>query len=227
MSRRSNRHTIQAVSKTSMRKTFQTVAIQRNIRMTQLKPSRGRPRSEKVHQAILDAALELTFESGFRALNVDMIAARAGVGKMTIYRRWPNKAAVVMDAFLKTVGPGTAFSKTERPVDCIKLQMRLQAKAFRSRFGRLIKALLGEAQFDSELAEAFRERWLMPRRQMARHTIEEAIRQGDLRSDVDPEGAIDTLYAPIYYRLQLGTGPITDAYVDSIYEQVIQGLLPG
>src|ERR1700733_4707157 len=99
-----------------MRKSFQTVAIQRNVRITPLKPPRGRPRSEKVHQAILDAALELTFESGFRALNVDMIAARAGVGKMTVYRRWPNKAAVVMDAFLKTVGPGTAFPRTERPV---------------------------------------------------------------------------------------------------------------
>jgi AcrR family transcriptional regulator len=188
------------------------------------KAPRGRPRSAKVHQAIVDATLQLVFEVGFRALNMDTIATKAGVGKMTIYRRWPNKAALVMDAFLATVGRETEFPEAARATDSIQLQMRLQAKAFRSRFGRVIKALLGEAQFDREVAEAFRDRWIIPRRRMARNTIERAIREGDLRIDIDPEAAIDMLYAPIYYRLQIGTGPISETYTDWIFEQVMRGL---
>lgn len=188
------------------------------------KALRGRPRSAKVHQAIVEATLQLIFKVGFRALNMDTIATKAEVGKMTIYRRWPNKAALVMDAFLATVGRETEFPEAARAVDSIQLQMRLQAKAFRSRFGRVIKALLAEAQFDRELAEAFRDRWIMPRRRMARNTIERAIREGDLRPDIDAEAAIDMLYAPIYYRLQIGTGPISETFTNRIFEQVMRGL---
>ena len=162
--------------------------------------SRGRPRSDKAHLAILKAALALTEKTGFRALTIDAIAEQAGVGKTTIYRRWPNKAAVVMDAFLALVGPGTRFPDATSPVHRIKLQMRLQACFFRSAKGRMIKVLLGEAQFDPELAEAFRERWIVPRRKMTREVLLEAIRRGELRRDIDLEATIDLLYGPIYYR---------------------------
>jgi AcrR family transcriptional regulator len=187
-------------------------------------PRRGRPRSEKVHQAILAAALEEVFAVGFRALGTDSIAARAGVGKTAIYRRWPNKAAVVMDAFLAQVGPSTNFPRTTRAIDSMQMQLRAQAKVFRGRYGGLVKALLGEAQFDPELAEAFRKRWTLPRRQLAKQVFEEAIEQGDLRSDIDIEAAIDMLYAPIYYRLQIGTGPLSDAYIDEIFQNAMRGL---
>jgi AcrR family transcriptional regulator len=187
---------------------------------------RGRPRSEKVHQAILVAALEEVFAVGFRALSIDGIAAKAGVGKTTIYRRWPNKAAVVMDAFLGHVGAGTDFPRTARAIDSIRTQMRAQAKAFRGKYGSLVKALLGEAQCDPELAEAFRERWTLPRRRLASQVIEEAIQQGDLRADINIETAIDALYGPIYYRLQMATGPISEAYVDGIFAHAIDGLHP-
>ncbi|MEP6765837.1 MAG: TetR/AcrR family transcriptional regulator [Gemmatimonadaceae bacterium] len=187
-------------------------------------PSRGRPRSATARQAILDATLEAVFIVGFRALSMDAIAAAAGVGKMTIYRRWPNKAALVMDAFLSKVGPTTAFPETPTALASIHLQMRLQVKAFRGRYGRLIKSLLGEAQFDAELASAFREQWIMPRRVLAREAIERAIREKDFRADVDVDVAIDMLYAPIYYRLQIGVAPLSEQYVDDVFEQVVQGL---
>ncbi len=185
---------------------------------------RGRPRSEAAHKAILAAALDQVFAIGFRALTVDAIAAKANVGKMTIYRRWPNKAAIVMDAFLTLIGPDTEFPERPRARDRIKLQMRLQAKFFRGKFGKMIKALLGEAQFDPELAEAFRERWIEPRRRMTKKVLEEAVHQGDLPSDLDFEAAVDLLYAPVYYRLQIGTGPISEAYTDRIFEKVMKGL---
>jgi AcrR family transcriptional regulator len=185
---------------------------------------RGRPRSTEVHHAILRAALDELADYGFRALSTDAIAERAGVGKMTLYRRWPNKAAIVMDAFLTLVGPETKFPERPRAIESIKLQMRSQAKFFRSKLGRTIKALLGEAQFDPELAEAFRERWIVPRRRGTETMIRQAIRQGDLRPNLDLEATIDMLYGPLYYRLQIGTGPFDDAFTDTIFRQVMSGL---
>jgi AcrR family transcriptional regulator len=185
----------------------------------------GRPRSAHRHQAILQTALELVLAVGFRAVSVEAIAARAGVAKTTIYRRWPNKAAVVMDAFMERFGAGTQFPRAAKVTDSIRRQMRTMAQAFSSRDGAVVKALLAEAQFDPELATAFRDRWTLPRRQMALAVLHDAVRQGELRPDIDPEATIDLLYAPMYYRLQMGTGPLSDAYIDGIFAHAMEGLL--
>jgi AcrR family transcriptional regulator len=184
----------------------------------------GRPRNPRIRQAILKAAGDLVLEDGFKALSMDAIAGRAGVGRMTIYRRWPNKAAIIMDAFVARVDPNTLFLPSRTYLESIRLQMRTMAKVFRGKDGTLIRALLAEAQFDSELATALRERWTMPRRRMAIAYFEEGMRKGFLRPDVDPDAMIDVLYAPIYYRLQMGIGPLTDAYIDEIFEHAMKGL---
>jgi AcrR family transcriptional regulator len=188
-------------------------------------PSRGgRPRSEEIHKAILQTTFDLVLRNGFRAVSVESIAAAAGAGKATIYRRWPNKAAVVMDAFTSKVGSGSLFPKASTPTESIRLQMQAMAKTFRGSDGAMVKALLAEAQFDPDLARAFRQRWTMPRRKMAIAVIQEAIRQGEMPSDIDPEDVIDILYGPIYYRLQMGTGPLSTAYVEGIFRRAMQGL---
>jgi hypothetical protein len=133
---------------------------------------------------------------------------------------------VIMDAFTGKVGSGTLFPEAVSATESIRLQMRAMARSFRGNDGALVKALLAEAQFDPELAKAFRERWTMPRRKLATGVIREAIQQGGLRSGLDPEDVIDILYAPIYYRLQMGTGPMSDAYVEGIFRQAMQGLAP-
>jgi AcrR family transcriptional regulator len=155
---------------------------------------------------------------------MDAIAGRAGVGRMTIYRRWPNKAAIIMDAFVGRVDPNTLFLPAKNFEESIRLQMRKMAKAFRGKDGALIRALLAEAQFDPELATALRERWTMPRRRMAISYFEEGQEKGFLRQDADPNAIIDLLYAPIYYRLQMGTGPLSDAYIDEIFEHAMKGV---
>ena len=187
--------------------------------------TRGRPRCEQTHRAILKAALAELDKTGFRLLTVDSVAARAGVGKTTIYRRWSNKAALVMDAFLTLVGPETEFPAAPRALERIQLQLPIQARFFRGRFGGMIRALLGEAQLDPELARAFRDRWIIPRRQMPRQLLEEAVRQGDLRADIDVEAAIDALYGPLYYRLQIGTGPLSSAFAETVFRQAMNGLI--
>ena len=161
---------------------------------------------------------------GFRVVSIEAIAAKTGIAKTTIYRRWPNKAAVIMEGFLTELRPASFFPKAETALERIRLQMRVTAKAFRGRDGALVKTLLAETQFDPELAKVYREKWTLPRRKLVSDMLEEAIRQGTIRSDIDIEGAIDLLYAPIYYRLLIGTGPISDAYVETLFAEGMKGL---
>lgn len=187
------------------------------------KPRIGRPRSNEAQQAILQAALDLVSSKGFRAITVDQIAAKAGVGKTTLYRRWPNKAALVMDALLQLIGPQTDFPPSTRALNSLRKQLDLQAKFFRSKYGLLIRSLLAEAQSDEELARAFRERWIEPRRQGVIRTLKAAIKEGALRKNIDLETTTDMLYGPIYYRLLLGTGAIDAAFIDLLYMQFLAG----
>jgi AcrR family transcriptional regulator len=187
---------------------------------------KGRPRSHEAHVAILKAALSEVQELGFRAVSIDSLSVKSGVAKTTIYRRWPNKAAVVMDAFFYEIGPNIAFPPCEKSVDSIRIQMRAVARAFRGKFGPLIKSLLGEAQFDPELAEAFRDRWIAPRRETAKAVIRDAVRKEELRSDIDLDTTIDALYGGLYYRLLIGAGALSQAYVDDLFHHVMGGLRP-
>ena len=184
----------------------------------------GQARGERARRKILDEALGQVCGSGFRAVSVESIAAGCGVAKTTIYRRWPNKAAVVMDAFMDRVGSGTLFPPAEAPMERVRLQMLAMAGAFRGRDGSLVKALLAEAQFDPELAREFRERWTLPRRAMGVAIIRDAIEAGAVRPGVDPEAVVDLLYAPLYYRLQMGTGPLADADIEAHFRLAMAGL---
>jgi AcrR family transcriptional regulator len=187
---------------------------------------RGRPRSLSARSAILRSSLDLVFEKGFGQVTIDEIALRAKVGKPTIYKYWPGKAAVVMDAFFEKIGPGVVFSSEGTALDSIHRQMLALAKVFRGKYGHLIRALLGQAQFDPELAHAFRERWTRPRREDGKRILAKAISRFEIRPDINMEIAIDALWGGMYYRLQVGHGPITDSYVDSLFSTVISGLRP-
>ena len=185
--------------------------------------SAGRPRSEAAHAAILNAALRLVTKRGFRAVTVNEIAAEAGVGKMTLYRHWPNKAALVMDSLLALIGSETAFPKAKSALESLRLQLNLQVAFFRSQRGNLIRSLVAEVQSDADLAVAFRERWLIPRREGVRQTILQAISEGSIRKDLDMDTAIDLLYGPLYYRLLLGAGLLDEQLVANVYQQFLEG----
>ena len=183
----------------------------------------GRPRSETAHEAILKSALRLVTRRGFRAVTVNEIAADAGVGKMTIYRHWPNKAAVIMDSLVTLIGKESEFPKAGTALESIRLQLNLQVSLFRSQRGNLIRSLVGEAQSDADLAAAYHDRWLVPRRELVRDTILQAITEGSIRKDVDMDAAIDSLYAPFYYRLLLGSGPLDEQFIEHLYRQFLDG----
>jgi AcrR family transcriptional regulator len=184
----------------------------------------GRPRSERAHRAILQAANELLESEGFAAVTMEAIAERAGVSKATVYRWWPNRAAVVMDGFLSIVSSEVPFPHTGRAREDIRIHMRRLAEAFSRKIGRTVAALIAEGQSDPELAEALRSRWLSVRRAEAREILELGIERGELREDLDLEVAVDVLYGPIYYRMFVGHAPLDDDFADALADHVFAGL---
>lgn len=189
--------------------------------------SPGRPRSERAHRAILQAANELLKREGFAAVTMEAIAERAGVSKATIYRWWPNRAAVVMDGFLSTVSSEVPFPHTGHAREDIRIHMRRLAEAFSGKMGRTVAALIAEGQTDPELAEALRSRWLSVRRAEAREILELGIERGELRDDTDLEVAVDILYGPIYYRMLVGHAPLEGDFADALADHIFSGLAAG
>jgi AcrR family transcriptional regulator len=183
-----------------------------------------RLRPSEIQRRVLDAAFDSVLRLGFRAVTVESISAETGIAKTSIYRRWPNKAAMVMDAFVFRIGPCIAFPPSDDHIGSIRKQMLALAKVFRGPAGTMIKALLGEAQFDVELAEAFQKHWLLPRREIAIAAVHVAINSGELRADVDVQVTLDALYGGLYYRLLTGSGPLSDTYVEGLFSHVIEGL---
>ena len=187
----------------------------------------GRPRNEPLRQAILDAAIGLVERDGFNAVTVEAIAARAQTSKTTIYRWWPGKAAVVMDAFLLAAQPTIQPARTGSLREELTNQMKALARFLqRTDAGRTITGLIAEAQSDPELASAIRERWLAPRRAAAAAEFHRAGQRGELRLDQDDEVLIDTLYGALYFRLMFGHAPIDDAFIANVITTILDGATP-
>lgn len=181
---------------------------------------------ETTTAAILRAALDLGEELGFEDLTVEGIAARSGIAKTTIYRRWPNVGAIVMDAFLADVTRLAPIQVRATARESFSASMRLLARAYRGRLGKILRPLLGRAQADENLREAVRERWVEPRRQVAREIVCRGIQDGELRPGLDPDVVLDALYGPFYHRLLVPykNGAISDGFIDELVDTVFGGL---
>ena len=186
-------------------------------------PSRapGRPRCPATHQAILDAANNLLDEVGFANMSLEAIAARAGVGKATIYRRWPNKASVVMDAFLAATSKEIPFPNTASAREDIRRQMRSVVKVLNGPRGQTIATLIGVVQADNELAEAFRTRFVAVRREQAKDVLKRGIANGEFKPEMDLESVLDCLYGPLYFRLLIGHEKASTKYADQLVDLVL------
>src|SRR5260221_11021043 len=117
-----------------------------------------RLRSSEIQRRVLDAAFESVLRIGFRAVTVESVSAETGIAKTSIYRRWPNKAAMLMDAFFFRIGPGIGFPPRDDHIGSIRKQLLALATAFRGPAGKIINAHRGEAPFGVELAETCRKR---------------------------------------------------------------------
>jgi AcrR family transcriptional regulator len=190
------------------------------------KRSPGRPRSEQARVAILRSALKLLGENGFSDLTIEDVAAHASVGKATVYRWWPNKAALIADAFASSTTRRLHFPDTGSLRTDMSQQMRQLIKVFRSRRGRIVAAILAGGQSDRDLIAAFRERFLWPRRREAYTTLRRGIVRGELRRSVDMDLLLDSLYGPIYMRFLIRHDKLTPDFVDRLCELVLGGARP-
>ncbi|MGL5941183.1 MAG: TetR/AcrR family transcriptional regulator [Waterburya sp.] len=191
---------------------------------TLVKAGRGRPRSPETREKILKAAYEMLNEVGFMDLTIEGVAARAEVGKPTIYRRWQTKAALAMDAFLAAVNPEIAFPDTGSVIEDFREQMYKIVKLMNSPRGEVLASVIGCGQSNEELIAAFRDNWLTPRRNEAKKIFQQGVVRGELKEGIDAEVAIDALYSPLFYRLLLKHQPLTNEFVDELLDLVIKGL---
>lgn len=185
---------------------------------------RGRPRSLETQQSILSASYDLLLEHGFGAVTVEKIAERAGVSKATIYKWWPNKAAVVVDGFLTAASARLPVPDTGSVFSDVRIHATNLALFLSSREGQIIKQLIGEGQFDPGLAEACHSRYFQPRRQEARQLFEQGVSRGELKADLDISLSLDLVYGPIFYRLVILNGNVDERYAQELVEHAFAGI---
>jgi AcrR family transcriptional regulator len=198
-----------------------------NRAMTATAAQRGRPRSEKARNAILEAAAELLLERGLTAVSMDAVAARAGVSKATIYRWWPTKETLALDALYQEwahVPPARDTGSLRGDLlDLLRPWVRL---AIRRPYGRAIAALLTEAQTDPAFGREYLARFVEPRREQAREIFRRAIARGEIPADTKVEVALDLLYGPIYHRLLHRHAPLNDRFVRDVIDTALHGIAP-
>ncbi|NXY98772.1 TetR/AcrR family transcriptional regulator [Streptomyces sp. BR123] len=187
-------------------------------------------RSDRSRRAILDAALALVGEVGYNKLTIEAIAARAGVGKQTIYRWWPSKAAVLLDASLALAGDaetegGWTFPDTGDLAADLKSVLRATVDEFNDeKYAAPARALTAAGATDPELGARFTEKLLEPQLALYEARLRTAQEAGQLTADADLRLTVEMLLGPLTYRWLLRTAPLTHAYADALVDGVLSGL---
>lgn len=185
----------------------------------------GRRRDESRRAAILTAAGDLMLEGGLAAATMEAIAARAGVGKATIYKWWPSRGAVALEGFMRDAARSLSIPEHATAPDALRILAVSAARLFRDTpAGSLLRALTADAQSQPEIAQALREQWLGPRRAVAAEVIRGGIEHGELRADLDIAATLDLIFAPVYYRLVYGHAPLTEEFAARAVDQLLDGI---
>lgn len=194
---------------------------------------RGRPRSGAAHQAILEAVRDLLAAGGYERLTMEAIAARAGVGKQTVYRRWPSKSAVVAEAVLSgVITLGTPkVADTGDVVADLRDWLRVQFDALTTpRRSALVRGLVvAAADSDTDAARLYAH-LTGPSRAQFKARLTAAIAQGALREDTDPETVTDTVFGTFLYRSlagELTTPANARVAADRLLELILRGVAAG
>jgi len=196
--------------------------------------SRGRPRSYRAQRAILRAARELIEENGLAALTMEGIAARAGVGKPTLYRWWPDRHAVAMAALMEdgppesrpAVSEGRSSRHRLSTLQSLEQQLKRVIGVFAQPVGRTVARMIAAADSDSELSKAFRNHFIVARREEGRALLLRATELGEIRTGLDVETALDMIYGALFFRLLLGHAPLNDTLAEQIIAEALRGLHP-
>jgi len=179
-------------------------------------------RDENARLAVLHAADDLLVERGFGGVTIEGIAARAGVAKQTIYRWWPSKVDILLDTLIDDAGRGLAVPDSGSAIESTRRYLRSLARFLtREPAGKVLLALIGEAQHDEATARAFRERYLDPQRRSERAMLQRGIASGELPAGLDTDAALDALCGPVLYRALTGV-PIPRTFIDGLIADILE-----
>jgi AcrR family transcriptional regulator len=184
---------------------------------------RGRPRSDQAHRRILEAARDLLSEEGFADLRLEHVAARAGVGKATIYRRWGSKEALAQELLAELAGPHIAVADSgDTRTELLAAVVNPMRAVTDTPFGPVIRALLSQIAVNPVLGDPFRATVVQARRREVARLIARGIERGDLRPDADVDLATELLVGPVYFRLMFG-GELTLDFANRVVDNVLRG----
>lgn len=184
-------------------------------------PSPGRPRSQRAHDAVIEATRSLLELRRYDQLSVEAIASESGVSKRTIYRWWPNKAAIVMEAASATdvEMPDTGSLRG----DLTALLGGVIATVSLHRPAQAIRGLLCEAQFDEDFAEVFRQ-YIGERRSLCLGILERAATRGELAPGVEPEIVADLFYGAYWNRFLIGHARLDEEFANAVVDTLLSGV---
>lgn len=186
-------------------------------------PRRGRPRSQRAHRAILTAARELLVEEGFANWHLEHVAARAGVGKATIYRRWGSKQELALALLTELAAPHIAVPDSgETREELLAVVNNARRALVDTPFGPVIRALLSQIALDPALGDRFRATVVQDRRHQVAEVVKRGIARGDLRPDIDVWTATELLVGPVYFRLMFG-GSLDARFATRIVDSLLRG----
>ncbi|GHC66567.1 TetR/AcrR family transcriptional regulator [Streptomyces flavofungini] len=198
-------------------------------------------RSERSRRAIYDAALALVGEVGYGKMTIEAIAARAGVGKQTIYRWWPSKSAVLLDAFLDLSEQASAELSAKAGLDEVAtaipdtgdletdLKYVLRAtvdEMINPKFDAPARALAAEGVVNEQLGREFLEKLLEPQLQLYVDRLRSAQERGQVAAHIDPRVALELWTGPLAQRWLQRVGPLTHEYADTLVEYALYGIAP-
>jgi AcrR family transcriptional regulator len=161
-------------------------------------------------------------EKGFAATTIEGIAARAGVAKQTIYRWWSSKADLLLDSLIDDAGQDLPPFDTGSSAEDLRRELLRFAAFLEQPAGRVLRALIAEAQHDAAVALALRARYLEPRRELDRVILQRGIARGELAADLNADDALDALYGPLIYRVIVTGRPVHEPFV----AHLVEGVLP-
>jgi AcrR family transcriptional regulator len=184
---------------------------------------RGRPRDEDARARILQASLEALEDLGYPGLTCDAIAERAGASKSTIYRWWPHKEAVMLEALRESVAQELPFPDSGSLQSDIRIQLHNFVKLLAGSRGRVFRGIIAAAQADPKVAAAFMSIWVRPRRDFAILGMKRYAQE--LPASVNFETVMDAIYGPLYYRLLISREPLTTEFADEVTNLIWAGMV--
>ncbi len=176
----------------------------------------GRPRSEKSRNSIIDATNKMLLHMSVRDVSIEAIAKKAGVGKTTIYRWWPNKVGLILDAVSGPMGVLPAPVEGADPKDSLVKQLERFSRICRGRGGKIIAEIYAEAQGDPELQALFFEKFMLQHEEILASIIQTGKKSGVFRADIDTALAVDMIYGSVFYHLMSSPEPLDQNFSNNL-----------